>query len=351
MDPLEKANTSQSLGRIGVIWYETLWHSGRFKPLKKAFDLLKGVIYSLILIRRHKAKKIYSEGFPGAIIGHFLSKLSGMPHIIHTFEPHADYMVEAGVWNKSNWEYRLLKKLEIPVGNHATHIITATKGYRKRLLEKGIKSEIRVIPSCVDTSFYKYLPEKRVELRSTFGLTNEHIVIAYLGKLGGMYMDRELFEFFASCLRDGKDRFFFFLFTNESSDKIEASLRDWGIPLSKIFYKYLQKDEVPSYLSAADIGFCGIRAIKSRRFSSPIKNGEYWACGLPILIPEGISDDYIHASEEQIGLTFKNTSEIDLKVLESLKRIDRRIIEKKSFALRGLENYRQSYLEVFDVIH
>ena len=348
MDEIVKLQLRRDLQHCGITWYETSWHSGRLKILKKAFDMVKGLVYSMLLIRRHKAKKIYSEGFPGAIIGHYLSKMLRIPHIIHTFEPHADYMMEAGIWNQKSWEYRLLKNLEIPIANHAQHVITATKEYKNVLLERGAKSNICVIPSCIDTSFYQYLPRKREEIRSHMGLKSDQIVIVYLGKLGGMYMDEELFRFFNQCLQHASDKFFFFLFTNDPVEKIVQSLKFWKIPLSKVFFKFLAKDEVPCYLSAADIGFCGIRPIKSRRFSSPIKNGEYWACGLPTLIPQGISDDYIHAVEAYIGFTFNDVSEIDLSVLKSLKAIDRHTIQEKAFVLRGLARYKQTYLTIFN---
>jgi glycosyltransferase involved in cell wall biosynthesis len=48
--------------------------------------------------------------------------------------------------------------------------------------------------------------------------------------------------------------------------------------------------EVPSYLAAADAGLAFNKPCVSRIASSPTKNGEYLACGLPLIINTGIGD-------------------------------------------------------------
>lgn len=343
----ERHEIRSNLRQSNILWHDTKWHSGKLKILKKAYDLIKGMLYSCLLILRYDAKRIYTEGFPGAIIGHYLSKIVRRPHIIHTFEPHADYMAEAGVWKKDDWEYRLLKKLEVPIAIHAETIITGTSGYKELLSRNIEKDSIRVIPSCVDTTHYRFLAEKRRQIRLTLGLKDNDIVIVYLGKIGGMYMDEELFDFFKLCLSIKPEGFFFFLFTNGREELIRRRLGEYQIPDTRILFKYLSSEKVPDYLSAADIGFCAIRPIPNRRFSSPIKTGEYWACGLPILIPQGISDDYLIAQQEGIGFSFKNTKEITLEVMEKLKNLDRQEIARKGFRFRGLKRYRQEFFHIF----
>lgn len=329
-----------------IIWKRTIWHSGSFKLIKKLFDFSFGLSYSLSLIFKYKATKIFSEGFPGAVIGHYLSKISGRPHIIHTFEPHADYMLESGVWLESNWEYRLLKKIEVPIAKHAQHIITATNAYKKILLDQGVKAKIHSIPSCIDMGEYYFTKEARLQIRTDLKIKEDQTVIAYLGKIGGMYMEDELFAFFQHCLSLHPNKFKFFLFTNHPYELIHVKLKQFDIPLQNVFIKYLKKAEVSNYLSAADIGFCGIRPIPSRRYSSPIKNGEYWACGLPTLIPEGISDDYIIAEKENIGITFQKVEDISLNDIIKLLTIARTKI--RDVALR--ERNINSYIEYWDII-
>ncbi len=342
----EVRDIKRSLLKDNIIWKRTNWHSGKLKLFKKIFDFTKGLILSVFLIFKYKVKKIYSEGFPGGIIGHYLSKLSGKPHIIHTFEPHADYMKDARVWSESSWEYKLLKKLEIPIANHCEHIITATSAYKNILIERKIGTNIHVIPSCINMDDYYCDNEARLQIRSELNIKEDQIVIVYLGKIGGMYMEEELFTFFQHCLNLNPDRIQFLLFTNYPQALIGQKLNEFNIPQNKIHSKYLHKEEVSKFLSAADIGFCGVRPIPNQRFSSPIKNGEYWACGLPTIIPNGVSDDYITVEKEGIGLTFNKIDEISLDNINDLLKISRTKI--RGIALR--ERNINSYINKLNVI-
>jgi hypothetical protein len=301
---------SKELALNNIIWCRTRWHSGVFKIVKKGFDFTWGLFLSLKLIYRYKIGTIYSEGFPGAIIGHYLARITGSKHIIHTFEPHADYMYDAGVWKKDSWEYRLLKAMEVPVGNRASTIITATEAYAAVLRDKGVQSDILVAPSCIDLDFYSFNSTDRNSIRKGLGITDTTIVIAYLGKIGGMYMDDEIFRFWRDCLQHNESRFRFFLLSNATTEQVKGYCHHYSIPFDKMFHKFLSKEEVPAYLSAADFGFCGIRPIPSRRYSSPIKNGEYWACGLPTIIPAGMSDDAELVRQASAGFVFFNYSEL-----------------------------------------
>ena len=71
--------------------------------------------------------------------------------------------------------------------------------------------------------------------------------------------------------------------------------------MKQFIIESLTREQVPSYLSAADIAFSGVRQNPSKRYCSPIKHGEYWACGLPVIVPDGISDDYLLVGKHNIG--------------------------------------------------
>ncbi|WMN07695.1 hypothetical protein QYS48_29555 [Marivirga arenosa] len=343
----EIKNITVELETYNIFWKRTKWHSGSFKIVKKLFDFVVGLFYSFILIKKYNANKIFSEGFPGAIIGHYLSKLSGKAHIIHTFEPHADYMLDSGVWKQNSWEYLFLKKLETPIAKHAQHIITATNSFKKILLQKGVRSNVHVIPSCINMDFYFFDAKARNRIRSELKIELDQIVIVYLGKIGGMYMEDDLFSFFQNCLSLDSKRFKFFLFTDYPEKSINQMLKKFNITKEAVYFSYLRKEEVSKYLSAADIGFCGIRAIPSRRYSSPIKNGEYWACGLPTLIPKGISDDYVTIENEKIGRTFSKIEEISREDIEYLLDISRNKVREIALRKRDINSYINNWKTIF----
>ena len=101
--------------------------------------------------------------------------------------------------------------------------------------------------------------------------------------------------------------------------------------------------KVPNYLSAADVALALVKIGESKKHLSPIKVGEYWSCGLPVLIPKGIGDETQIIDTEGGGATFKNYTK--QAIFEALNAI---VIEpKKNRALakkyRSFEIVRKTY--------
>jgi len=297
----EKTKTHNFLKSQNIIWYNTTWHSGRFKLLKKGFDVSWGIILSLYIILKHKVNIIYSEGFPGAIIGHLLSLITRKKHVVHTFEPHADAMIEAGVWRSNSWEAKILKYYEKRIATKASLIITATQKMIEVITAWGTNSQFLRAPSCVDIEKFTFSERSRLSLREHYKIKDDECIIIYLGKLGGMYMEEEIFEFFSYCQQNSVRKFKFWILSIEPAEKIKSLFKAHNIRSEKYLINSVKRDDVYKYLSAADIGFVAVRPKPSRRFCSPIKDGEYWACGLPIIIPKGISDDFHYAEKYNIG--------------------------------------------------
>ena len=329
---VEKYKIRNELKHRRIIWYDTKWHSGFLKPLKKVFDFLWGMLLSLYLIIRYRTTAIYSEGFPGAIFGFCLSIVTRRPHIVHTFEPHTDYMVEAGVWKKNSWEAVLLRYFEKQVAKQASHIMTATNAMIDKLQKQGVKAQLHRVPSCVDTTVFKYSENARVKIRKQLGIADQDKVIIYVGKFGGMYLDKEVIEFFSVVKCESKNNFKFVILTTDDHQQIHDWLQEYGMKINDVHIDSVQKNEVPNYLSASDFGFVPVRQHPGKRFCSPIKDGEYWACGLPIIIYSGISDDFLLAKKNQIGIIVENTSVESHR--KTAQEIDKWIIDDGVLAIR-----------------
>lgn len=356
-DHQEQIKIKSSLLQENIHWYFLRWHSGTLKIFKKIWDLVAGIAYSIYIIKKNKADIVFSEGFPGCAISHYISKISSIPHCIHTFEPHADYMEQSGIWSKRSWEYKLLKKLEWKIACDAYCIFTATDLMVGKIRDICKKTLAYRVPSCVELNLFKYSEYHRTEIRKKLNLSDHHILICYLGKIGGMYWDEELFEFFHLCFKSNY-RFRFLIISNDNEQSIQNQLAKYDL------YKYsnvvsLTRAEVPAYLSAADFGLTAIKPIPSRRYSSPIKNGEYWACGLPIIIPTNISDDYLYAQNKKIGIVLEDETHEGMKktiqeILEwssTEKKVETRN-RCRSFVLkdRNVSDYQKLYQKIFNSI-
>ena len=290
IDPDQAAAIESFLLRHRIIWKRSVWRSGNWKLFKKGIDLFSSIFSSIRIIRKYKIKAIYSEGFPGAILGHYISLLTGTRHFIHSFEPHTDYMIEAGVWKKYSWEALLLRWHEIRIARHASGIFTATQSMIDDLLAKGVSPKVPLrVPSCVDTQHFRFSSDSRARVRREHAIPASTPVLVYLGKFGGMYMEDEAFEFFKIC-QDELNAWIFVL-SPDPQEKIDQLLKKHQLKSDSMVIKFLTREHIPAYLSAADIGFVAVRQWPSKRYCSPIKTGEYLSCGLPVIVPIGVSDD------------------------------------------------------------
>ena len=354
----ECRNIENELSGYGITWYRLKWHSGRFKAIKKCYDVLNSLRTVWKLKKRHNIKWIYSEGFPGAIIGYLCCYILKLAHVVHSFEPHADYMMEAGVWTTNSWEYRCLKHFEKKVALSASYILTATDGMIENLHSWGVdRNRLYKVPSCVDIDVFKPIEEQRKLIRNKLGFTIKDTIVVYLGKIDGMYWSQELFEFIEHFVNHSGINYKFLILNYSDHKIIRELLRKKGVDTDK--YQLLSVDhaEVSYYLSAADIGLVAVRQKPSKKYCSPIKTGEYLACGLPVIIPVGISDDYQKLVEKGLAVPVQSTAASQMRKLpkmveDFLSNGDRIEIAKnaRNYASnnRSLDNYLGVYLEIFE---
>jgi glycosyltransferase involved in cell wall biosynthesis len=117
--------------------------------------------------------------------------------------------------------------------------------------------------------------------------------------------------------------------------------------------------EVPSYLAAADVGLAFIKRCVSKIASSPTKNGEYLACGLPLVINAGVGDSDRLINQWKAGVLLEDFSEEDyLKAARQIEDIVRepavrenaRSIAEQVFNLKTIagERYASLYEKVLE---
>jgi hypothetical protein len=292
----------------------------------KRFGLIKlmtsvGNLTKLIgVIKREKIKTIHAFCTPAGSIAYLLSKLTGAELIIDSYEPHAESMVENGTWKKDGMAYRILFSLEKRQTQRAKALIATTVGMKQYALDKYGK-EVKsffVKPACVD--LVKFSPsEKDNSLLKELDFENK-IICVYAGKLGGIYLKGEVFNFIKSCYDHWKDGFRFLMLTNASREEINSELRRIGLPNNVVISKFVFHNEIPIYLSLGDFALNPVKQVPTKKYCTSIKDGEYWAMGLPIIISPNISDDSAIIERENIGAIMDFTD--DGQFLNTIKKIE-----------------------------
>lgn len=269
---------------------------------KKLIGLIKEVWNLYRLIKKENVSTIHAICTPAGGLAYILSSLTGTKFIVDSYEPHAEAMVENGTWKSNSFAYKLLFALERLQTKKASAIIATTEGMREYAANKfkvSVKN-LFVKPACVD--LVKFYPkEKDPALLNELSLA-EKIVCVYAGKLGGIYFKEEVFNFIKACYDHWKDHFRFLMLSNTPPGEIEAECKRVGLPAETVISRFVFHDKIPSYLSLGDFAINPVKPVPTKKYCTSIKDGEYWAMGLPIVISPNISNDSGIIERENIGV-------------------------------------------------
>lgn len=305
------------------------------------FKLLFVFAYLIYLCVAKNIKYLHGWCTPGGALGYLLSVVTGKTLILDSFEPHAETMAESGTWSRSGLAYKVLFALEKRQLKKAKEVICAARGMIRHSQEiYGItKNRYFVKPACVDLKLFDPLvPSKHTE----FNLRSN--VCVYAGKFGGIYLEQEVFDFFKAAHDHWKGDFTVLLLTSHSNQEIETYCTASGFPPSALIKLFVSHQEVPAYMKLGTFGFCPVKPLPSKEFCTPIKNGEYWAMGLPVVITNNISSDSALIEQHKIGYVLKHLRAEEysnaLHALDALKkdpqlteRIRKIAVETRSFEI------------------
>lgn len=295
----------KSLEAEGIDWIPFRYYPFGFRGMTSWITRILGLVRT---IRKHKIAVLHAWCTPAGGVGYILSMLTGRRLILDSFEPHAEAMVENGTWKEGGIPFRILFWLEKKQAHRATAVISATEGMREyAFLKYGAKFSYFVVkPACVNLNHFS-TNQTDTETRSALGLDGM-VVCVYAGKFGDMYLDQEVFDFFAACVRQFGERFRVLLLTNQNRDDIDRWIDRAGLDRHIVLNAFVPHHQIPRYLRVADFAITPVKPVPSKRYCTPIKNGEYWAMGLPVVIPRDISDDSDIILKHQIGAVLTDLS-------------------------------------------
>lgn len=254
--------------------------------------------------KNHRIDIVLCRGAMAGFFGFLLKKTLKIDFVTESFEPHAAYMVEGGTWKSMGREYRLQSYFEKKQLEHARFLITVSHLYKRKLeeIDQVPINRLFVIPCCVNEKQFSYSTESGQRIRRELNIDITATVGIYVGKFGDIYYDEESFEIFKHTFTILEDSFYLIILSTDPRDEIFRKLKRHKIPEDRTFVATVPHSAVPDYLSAADFAYSLIRTSPSRKFCSPIKNGEYWANGLPTFITLGIGDDEIIINKNHSGV-------------------------------------------------
>ena len=297
---------------------------------------------------------LLARGSPSGALAYLVWQKTKLPFYVESFEPHADYMLESGVWRRYDPRYLFQRHWEKKQKQLALGLMPVAENYRQQLVREGVPAgRIVTVPCAVDAGAFAFAAGARAQVRQRLGWPAGAVVGVYVGKFGSIYYDEEAFALFKVAADYFGPDFRLLILTPDPLPDVQAKAAAAGLAAGQVFATKAAHAEVPDYLSAADFAFATIKPAPCRLFCSAIKIGEYWASGLPVLLPEGIGDDSDIIEQEGGGAVFSLARPASVpaalaRVAQQMAQPDyrqqvRRLAEKH----RSIARSRQAYVHFF----
>lgn len=170
--------------------------------------------------------------------------------------------------------------------------------YSRKLKLKSEKTF--VIPPGVDLSHFFYKKDSDMK-RMLFN--NQHDIV--IGHVGGLAFERDLsflIQAFQQLHQTDSNYKLVFVGDGPAKKQLETLSSKLELSQSILFTGSVNRENVPKYLSALDIGICHLPDTLAYRCSFPLKVLEYLACGLPVLASNIIAHAEIAKSLDNVHL-------------------------------------------------
>jgi glycosyltransferase involved in cell wall biosynthesis len=291
------------------------------KGFAKYLATFTGLVRHSWLIMTKRVGYIHSFCTPAGSYAWLLSKLTGRKLIIDSYEPHSEYMKDSGTWPEDSFAYRLLRSMEKRQAVSATHIIATTSGmldFTSKRFNITLKNGY-VKPACVDLVKFDFHEDGGMNIRKKLMLENK-IIGLYAGKFGDFYLRDEIFDLLEAAFGYWHDSLHILLLSDLKQDELNEYCNRHRLDANRFTLVSAPHHLMPSYLSVADFAISPYKPAPSKKFCTPIKDGEYWAIGLPVIITKDISVDSDIIEQNNIGYVLKDLSKSEYQ--NAVRKID-----------------------------
>jgi glycosyltransferase involved in cell wall biosynthesis len=281
--PLTRARRAEIrrwLRSRGVQWHGLRYHK-RPSFVATAVDVLCGSLACAWLVRRHSLDAVHARNHVPAAMAILAAPFAPHDLVFDIRGLMAEEYVDLGRWRKGGLAVRITKRTERAAIRRAAGIVVLTERVRLVLFGGNHREHVVVIPCCADIDRVASGRASRTLTRQTLDVGHRP-VLAYVGKLGGWYMDREMADFWVVA-RDAIPGLHLLVVTQADSSALELQLARRGIEPSDFTVTAVEHHRLGELLGAADAAIALIRPVPSKIASSPTKIAECLAAGLPVV--------------------------------------------------------------------
>jgi len=191
-------------------------------------------------------------------------------------------------------------RLESMCYRRARLIPVVTQGIINRLIERDIpEHKILLVSNGANIDLFHFMPEERERIRTELGLSSKFVAI-YAG-IHGLAQGLETVVEAAQKLVSIQD--IHIIFIGEGPKKAEVTALAQQYHLANLtLLPEKPREQIPSYLSAADVSLIPLRNIELFNGALPSKIFDAWACQRPVIL--SVEGEASHVVEQAQGGIF-----------------------------------------------
>jgi glycosyltransferase involved in cell wall biosynthesis len=340
------------------IHWKPLLYTKNPPVLSTILDIRKMRKTAFAMHREKDFQLVHCRSYLSALVGLKLKQEKGVKLLFDMRGFWADERVEGKIWNVKNPLFRFIysyfKKKERSYFEESDAIVSLTEIGKAEILSWNLKNvtsdKIQVIPCCVDLQLFDpektdqdLLRKKKLEYQ-----LNDKFVVGYVGSIGTWYQLREMLLAFKRITHLKSNAVFLFV-TKEAPSIVHLEAKELGINTDLIRIVSVQHQKVPSFLALFDCSIFFIRPSFSKKASSPTKQGEIMAMGIPLICNAGVGDTDEIVFRYSSGLVLKDTSEETLSAFSlDFTTFDRKKTMLGAREYFGLDRGIESYFGIYD---
>jgi glycosyltransferase involved in cell wall biosynthesis len=348
--------------KAGIKWVP-LFFTAKPPVLSKMYDRYQMQQKALSLYKEHRFELVHCRSYVAAEIGLKLKQKFGVKMLFDMRGFWADEKVDNGQWNLRKPFYKRLysfyKKKEKEFLLQADGIVSLTQAGNDYLVsQEGYEQlSITVIPCCADLQHFDYQAVSTDEVnrqKLRLGIPAQAKVITYLGSVGGWYMTKEMFEFFA-LLSEKYSEYVMLILTKDDPEIVKQKAKESGVSPEKLFVTYSSRQQLPAYLGMCESSVFFIRPTFSKKASSPTKHAELMGMGIPVICNDiGDTGNIIQSTKTGIlvnGFTPKDLSKAvdQYNELQGMSKAAIRASAQELFDLKaGSKKYQLLYQTILE---
>ena len=188
-------------------------------------------------------------------------------------------------------------------------------------------------------------------MKSRLKIDKSNFILGYVGSIGTWYMLPEMLDYFKQLKEKNAAAKFVFV-TGEKPERIYQIVRQKNIDEKDVIITSCLHRDVPLNISIFDLSIFFIRPTFSKKASSPTKQGEIMAMGIPLVCNSGVGDtDYIVKKYKAGSVVTNFTNEMYQRKINEPDPTDISRMMEGANEFYSLESGIAKYLEVYTKIY